>query len=260
MLHTESSNKPYTTILLAEDCPDTQMVLLEVLKNSGAAVTCVNNGKQCLNEALSALAHEHPYDLILMDIQMPVMDGLSATRELREHGYTLPIVAITARSTPEDESRSLHAGCNEHLSKLSGTKSLLSHVEKYLHDDAHEANELPVLPLVPEFLHENPSCISAALAEIAALPGALNDLKQSLAACRLDSAQAALCNLGQLSLYGYSLFSTLVAKAQMALEAKDWRAAKRSLPELERAALAIMKGATRLRHLEQDRRGHGSAR
>ncbi|HJX27428.1 MAG TPA: response regulator, partial [Thermoanaerobaculia bacterium] len=102
-------------ILLAEDHPVNQQVLLGLLRHLGYQADLVRNGR----EVLSALAREH-YDVILMDIQMPEMDGLEATRRLRRD---LPpecqprVIAMTAHAMPEDRERCLEAGMDGYLSK-----------------------------------------------------------------------------------------------------------------------------------------------
>ena len=103
-------------ILLAEDNPVNQRVALHVLKKAGHAPLAVGNGR----EALAALERE-AFDLVLMDVQMPEMDGFEATRAIREQeiqtGRHLPIVAMTAHAMKGDRERCLDAGMDEYVSK-----------------------------------------------------------------------------------------------------------------------------------------------
>ncbi len=99
-------------ILLAEDLPDNQALLKIYLKKIQATVDVANNGLEAIQ-----LATEGEYDLVLMDIMMPQMDGLEATRRLRAQGFQKPIIALTAHALREEVEKSLAAGCNAHLSK-----------------------------------------------------------------------------------------------------------------------------------------------
>jgi len=104
-------------ILLAEDGPDNQRLIAFVLRKAGARVTVAENGQIAHDEALAARDRGEPYDLILMDMQMPVMDGYTATTKLREAGYTGPIVALTAHAMEGDELKCRAAGCDGYLTK-----------------------------------------------------------------------------------------------------------------------------------------------
>jgi CheY-like chemotaxis protein len=100
------------SILLAEDAPDVQLLVGTVLSRMGAKVTVASNGREAVNGALS-----QNVDLVLMDVQMPELDGYGATRTLRQLGFDRPIIALTANALKEDFERSLAAGCNGHLTK-----------------------------------------------------------------------------------------------------------------------------------------------
>jgi signal transduction histidine kinase/ActR/RegA family two-component response regulator/HPt (histidine-containing phosphotransfer) domain-containing protein len=105
-------------ILLAEDNEINQHLMMHLLQHEGHAVDLACNGEEAV--AMATRAHP-PYDLILMDMQMPVLDGLQATRRIREHekssGYHARIVALTANVLPEDRARCLAAGMDGHLGK-----------------------------------------------------------------------------------------------------------------------------------------------
>ncbi|MBF0428990.1 MAG: response regulator, partial [Magnetococcales bacterium] len=101
-------------VLLAEDNAFNQQVACELLERLGLQVTLANNG----NEAIWAVQKE-PFDLVLMDIQMPEKDGFEATREIRKNLQLLdlPILAMTAHALSEDREKSLTAGMNDHITK-----------------------------------------------------------------------------------------------------------------------------------------------
>lgn len=103
-------------ILLVEDNEINKEIAVALLKTFGCTVLVASNGAQCLE-----LLETHVVDGILMDVQMPVMDGLAATRKIRESGHPeirhVPIIAMTAHAMPEDKAKSLAAGMNDHITK-----------------------------------------------------------------------------------------------------------------------------------------------
>ena len=94
-------------VLLAEDGYDNRELLQLVLRRAGATVATVENGKEAV-----AKAQAESFDVILMDINMPVMDGYRATQILRDRGYHGPILALTANAMSGDNERCIAAGCN----------------------------------------------------------------------------------------------------------------------------------------------------
>jgi PAS domain S-box-containing protein len=117
-------------ILLVEDGADNQRLLGMQLENAGATVTSAMNGQIAVD-----LAGTKTFDLILMDMQMPVMDGFAATIELRRRGLTTPIIALTAYAMAEDREKCLASGCSAYLSKPVDEESLLRTVQQHLVND-----------------------------------------------------------------------------------------------------------------------------
>jgi signal transduction histidine kinase/CheY-like chemotaxis protein len=125
------------SILLAEDGPDNQRLISHILTKAGAEVTIVDNGKKVFDSAKAAAKAGHPFDLILMDMQMPVMDGYEATMALREEGYTGWIVALTAHAMASDRQKCLNAGCNDYATKPIQRQEFFATLAKYVGADRH---------------------------------------------------------------------------------------------------------------------------
>jgi PAS domain S-box-containing protein len=104
--------KHVLNILLVEDVKTNQIVISKFLKKMNHKVDLAENGRESINAI-----RNNKYDLVLMDMHMPEMDGITATLKIREFDTTLPIIALTANSTPEDRKKCLNAGMNDFLTK-----------------------------------------------------------------------------------------------------------------------------------------------
>lgn len=126
-------------ILLVEDCPDTQRLLLAMLSDAGARVTLAGNGFIAYDLAMSAEACGKSFDVILMDMDMPFMDGKQATRRLREDGCAMPIIALTAHTRRYSRQDCLEAGCTEYLPKPIHRETLLAILDQYIEQPFQES-------------------------------------------------------------------------------------------------------------------------
>ena len=119
-------------ILLAEDGPDNQRLISLLLRNAGAKVILAENGEVAVELALAAHCEEKPFDLIFMDMQMPVMDGAQASKKLRAEGVTTPIVALTAHAMTGDREKCLGLGCDDYLSKPIDRAALIDMAARHM--------------------------------------------------------------------------------------------------------------------------------
>ena len=214
-------------VLLAEDTADNQKLISMYVTRTGASVEVVSNGKQAVERAL-----KEDFDLILMDMQMPVMGGMEAMSKLREKGYTKPIVALTANALRENLEQSLRAGLDEYLTKpvdLNRFNSVLKRflksktvnptysAESSVSNDALNdfENDPEFLALVRQFKEE--------------LPDRISSIQEALSAedwPELKSLVHKLKGLG--SSFGYPDLSDISAKIQTELSRESYE----PIPEL----------------------------
>ena len=119
-------------ILLAEDGPVNLRLISFILRKAGAEVALAENGQIAFDLANQANSKGTPFDVILMDMQMPVLDGYAATQKLREAGYEAPIIALTAHAMTSDRQDCLDAGCNDFATKPINRKKLIQLIADYV--------------------------------------------------------------------------------------------------------------------------------
>lgn len=113
-------------VLLVEDGADNRLLIEQILKSNGASITSAEDGEGGVKMALAS-----NYDVILMDVQMPVLDGREATKQLRELGCSVPIVALTAYATKEEREKCFAAGMSDYCTKPISVEELCRVVAKY---------------------------------------------------------------------------------------------------------------------------------
>ncbi|MBB1274558.1 response regulator [Psychromonas sp. SR45-3] len=194
-------------VLLVEDNKTNQQLAIELLKMKGALIDTANNGQEAVQKILNGKITQ--YNIVLMDLQMPVMDGYAATKLLREHQEFagLPIVAMTAHAMEQDIQKSRLCGMNGHISKPIIPELLYATIYE-LH------NKMSLLPLATE---TNKTIDSEAMfAPITGL-NIVQGLKNS--AGRADLYQKVLVNF-------FNDFKNFSEKFTLLLAARDWKSAE----------------------------------
>jgi CheY-like chemotaxis protein len=119
-------------VLLVEDGPDNQRLIGGILRRAGLDVEIASDGAQGCQLALLSEATDDPYDVVLMDMQMPVLDGYTAVQRLRASGYRGAIIALTAHAMTGDRERCLASGCTDYATKPIAREQLLAQVAAHL--------------------------------------------------------------------------------------------------------------------------------
>ncbi|MBZ8140813.1 hybrid sensor histidine kinase/response regulator [Rubrivivax gelatinosus] len=204
-------------VLLAEDNPVNQEVAEELLRSVGLVVDTAADGEQALQMALTGR-----HALVLMDLQMPGLDGFAATREIRRHlGPALPVVAMTANAFDEDRDLCLAAGMNDHVAKPVSPERLYATLLRWLPAVASEPTQAAAGP-APQQPRRSDGRLPPALARVPGL-----DLEATLA--RLGGNAAMLERMLRLFVQTYGDGSTALRAAAAAGDAEACREAAHSL-------------------------------
>jgi signal transduction histidine kinase/CheY-like chemotaxis protein/HPt (histidine-containing phosphotransfer) domain-containing protein len=143
------------SILVVDDNPDNQKIITFLLEEVGAKVTLASDGAEAVR--VVGKREQVGFDLILMDMQMPIMDGYTATKTLREEGVEIPIIALTAFAMAGDQDRCLAAGCDGYVSKPIVADTLYKEVKRLTIDHALSTSSSPPLPVESDLTALMPS-------------------------------------------------------------------------------------------------------
>lgn len=237
-VHTLRESRAQLSVLIADDSPTNRKIAAEALRRRGYAITEVADG----NQALTAWQQGH-YDVVLMDVQMPVMDGLEATRRIRElelAGFHTPVVALTAHALPADRDRAFAAGVDAYLTKPLRIDSMVQAIQDQV--AAHQRHAAPPqrLALDRAQLDEQTGGDPGLLAELiagfrASCPHHLQAIDTAIAANDSEEVQRHAHTLkGELGALGGSASYHAAAALDAAARAPDWMLVDSNWRELQR--------------------------
>jgi PAS domain S-box-containing protein len=174
-------------VLLAEDVPDIYVVLRQILEKMNLEVEIAEDGRLACEMAEKSQARGRPYDLILMDIQMPQMNGYEATRWLRQHRWKGPVVALTAHAMVGDREKCLEAGCDDYLAKPVTAKGLRDVLARYL-GQAEVTGGCPAN--TPETAHQSAGVLQSGILDPSKAAALVDEFRRELPARaeRIDNA------------------------------------------------------------------------
>jgi CheY-like chemotaxis protein/HPt (histidine-containing phosphotransfer) domain-containing protein len=224
-------------VLFADDALDNRRLVEHFLKKVGLSVVLVENGQEAC-EAVKA----QTFDLILMDVQMPVMDGLTATRSIRQDGVSIPIIAISAGAMTSDIAKAIDAGCNTHLSKPFSRDSLYETLGRYLNGNA-KTFDLPSNPLISSLVGGDPDMVSLLVDFIDGLPQRFSDISAAYGA--KDSTKlAALAHKlkGSAGMYGLPELALLAGDLEKVAKLADYPRAQELVQNINTLLPRIQRG------------------
>jgi CheY-like chemotaxis protein len=158
-------------VLLAEDHPDNRELITRFLTQLGLTVVAVENGLKAVEECNKSF-----FDIVLLDIQMPVLNGIDALKQLKENGFTKPIIAITANTMQHEISSYLEQGFFDHIKKPLDQKYFISTLSKYL-NQCHKNSEISNIKVSK--IIENTDLVERFIANLAKEKTHLSDLYQT---------------------------------------------------------------------------------
>jgi len=214
-------------VLLAEDITANQQLISLYLRKMGVNIKIANNGQEAVEEALAA-----SYDLILMDMQMPVMDGGQATQKLRNQGYNKPIIALTANVMKKEIDQYMQIGCNGYLAKPIQQDEFNKTLAAYLTPRQHHDNDTS--PLISDVLTDAPDMAELVQAFVKKLPDYLGKLINALENRNykeLTTIAHTLKGLG--GGFGYPQVSSLACKMESEVTHSNDRAIETLLNEIK---------------------------
>ncbi len=203
-------------ILLAEDAPDNQNILRAYLERIGLDVTVASNGREACEFVQQSMSEADvpAFDLVLMDIQMPEMDGYEATSKLRSMNYAGPIVALTAHAMSSDRDRCMKVGCNAYITKPVKRADLHEAVRRLLASESGQVIEHPAID------QDDEDVLNEFRAEfIAGLPKQVDLLHAAMNENDVAEVGRIAHRLaGTTGMYGYSEISAAVSQVELLAE------------------------------------------
>jgi PAS domain S-box-containing protein len=237
-------------VLLAEDGLDNQVLLSAILRHAGAQVDVASNGRVAVDMAIMSAGRA--YDAILMDMQMPEMDGYEATERLRQLGYQGPIVALTAHAMSGDRQKCLDAGCDEYVTKPVDRRTLLATLAGLMGGLSSGSEDAPVVVpsaqessapvLYSDFRHD--SDMMEIVGEfVSKLPERLAEMRQAAENGLWDRLQRMAHQMkGAGGGYGYSALTEVARELETHAKGRDREAAVLDLAALTGLCRSIQAG------------------
>ena len=248
--HQNLSAKPLADrrILLAEDGPDNQNLVTLLLTKAGAKVEIADNGKIAVEKATA-----EKFNLILMDMQMPEMDGYQATALLRQQGQTTPIIALTAHAMSQDRKKCLKAGCNDYLSKPVNGPQLIQTVAQHCDGQDSSAQQNSAEPVQKPSIDsaqetrsefaDDPDFTDIIAQFVVGLPDKISSMRDALDHSDFETLQRLAHQLkGAGGSYGYPALTDSAKTLEDAAKAQDHEAAALAFASFSDLCQAVSAG------------------
>jgi PAS domain S-box-containing protein len=227
-------------VLFADDAFDNRRLVQFLLKKVGVEPVLVEDGRHAIDAAL-----QQSFDLIILDVQMPSMDGLNAARILRSGGIRTPIVALSAGTMSNDVFKAIEAGCSMHLAKPFTSEAFFNMVTRFLKSEPTTTSETNVI--VSDRIDFDPEMVPLVIDFTGRLPLRLEELNGTLEAGNVDSLENLAHKLkGSAGLYGYPQVSEVAARLELAAMESNLRAAREALATLTQTIEGVMAGREKI--------------
>jgi CheY-like chemotaxis protein len=250
--------KKRVRVLLAEDNVVNQKVATMMLRSMGFFVTVASDGEKAVSEFHAAAANGEPFDVVLMDLQMPVMDGLTATRKIRDDeagtvNNKLPIIAMTANAMKGDADKCIEAGCNGYMPKPVNKDllhdTLVEHLSKNdsqsTQETSENANQETIEneeDIITSTLKDDPILAPVVDVFIEELPTIVKDIEDAISQSDNEKLQS-LSHLlkGASASAGFTALSDYVAKTEALLIEKRLDSARNAVNQMTELCYRVIK-------------------
>jgi CheY-like chemotaxis protein len=243
----DSENLAGVTILVAEDSIDNQELIGIMLSKAGAKVVFAENGRIAVDKAQNEF-----FDVILMDLNMPEMDGYEATRLLRSRGYDRPILALTANVMSDDKERCLAAGCNDHLGKpvnyMQMIRTIAWHAGKVIPESADIVQVIKENPanndneIISQYI-DDPDIMPILGGYVDRLGNQVDEMRSALGDARFEDLHRLAHKMkGSGGNYGYPMLTDAAKNLEDAAKTQDSQSAGEALHKIALLCQAIEKG------------------
>jgi len=235
-------------VLLAEDGPDNQKLIAMILRQAGADVDLASSGRGAVERVREGMAAGTPYDAILMDMQMPEMDGYEATSKLRESGYRGPVVALTAHAMAGDRQKCIDAGCDDYATKPVDCLGLLRMLARLMGCPPSAPGEPAPATTAPDeaiasAFRDDPAMVGVIAEFVGQLPERLAQMRQAAGAGLWDVLRRLAHQLkGAGGSYGYTCLTEAARELESHANQADVEGAVLALNHLARLCERIQAG------------------
>ena len=237
-VHSAAEKLDGRRILVVDDSPDNRDVLRFLLQECGCTCVGAENGALGVRAALDARRDGHPFDAILMDVNMPVMTGFEATARLQQAGLKVPIIALTAMALAEDAEMCLDAGCADYITKPVVPRTFFEVIARHLPERDADPRMRPAPPTVDESvpsLANNPRFAPLVRRYVGSFPTQSDRIRQAFADGDLDDVRTLVHRIrGTASNYGFPAITTAAGACEDAIRAEA------PAPEIEEALEALL--------------------
>jgi signal transduction histidine kinase/CheY-like chemotaxis protein/HPt (histidine-containing phosphotransfer) domain-containing protein len=216
-------------VLLVEDGPDNQRLISMLLRKAGLDVSVAENGRLGVDAVREATTQGRAFDLVVMDMQMPELDGYGAASELRRRGFDVPIIALTAHAMAEDRQKCLAAGCSDYLTKPVNKDLLLKGLGKFLKEgDGSDPGAASLAPTAKDQqalrsqFADDPDMQEVLKEFVANLPQRVAELTDHVENCNLEELRHLAHQLkGAAGGYGFPAITEAAAIAEKGVKSNN---------------------------------------